>query len=450
MNVFAKYTKLAMLSCICLLFLGAVMVPDSVAAVASFDPAKISDMSDYDPIKPVFPTSEDTFKIGLMEPFSGPAAANGKYYWLTNSWVVHDLNKRGGIKVDGKMKKIEIIKGDTQAKPAITKKTAEKLCLEDKVNVLVGTSGSHLCAVIESVAKKYKTLFHMPTSLSIALLNGKNFNRYSFRSCLNTETFGLAMAYYYSKRPEKKFYIMNQDYSYGHELAGVFKAGLKKYYPDAEVVGEAFHPLFLKDFAPYITKVQGSGAEVIFTGDWTPDGFNLVKQAVGMGLKMPVANIYIDNRPLMEMIGGPTGTIMFNGNDYMVSVETPENNALIKSWHESQKNWSAPYDTDEFLWPVTIFGRCVDSAYWFFNVVERAGTTDPEKIIETWEGDEYKGLVGTLKMRACDHQAVRDVFVTQFEFPNKWHDKGASYGKAAVIQAQHCTPAVAPDLERCK
>ncbi len=445
-----RFKEVALIVCLGLFLMCGMFLPASAGAIPAFDAAKLSDMSDFDPINPVFPTDGDTFKIGLMEPFSGPAAANGKYYWLTNSWVVHDLNKRGGIKVDGKMKKIQLIKGDTQAKPAITKKEAEKLCLEDKVNVLVGTSASHLCAVIASVAKKYKTMFHIPTSLSVALLDAKNFNRYTFRSCLNTETFGLAMAYYYSKRPEKKFYILNQDYSYGHELAAIFKAALKKYNPDAVVVGEAFHPLFLKDFAPYITKVQGAGAEVIFTGDWTPDGFNLVKQAVQMGLKLPVANIYIDNRPLMEMIGGPTGTIMFNGNDYMVSVETPQNEAVIKSWHASQKNWSAPYETDEFLWPVTIFGRCIDSAYWFFDVVERAGSTDPEKIIATWEGDEYIGLVGKLKMRACDHQAIRDIFVTQFEFPNKWHDKGASYGNPTVIPAKFCTPSVPADLDRCK
>ena len=43
-------------------------------------------------------------------------------------------------------------------------------------------------------------------------------------TCLNSIMFGDAMAYFYSKRPEKKFYILCQDYLFGHEMATGFKA----------------------------------------------------------------------------------------------------------------------------------------------------------------------------------------------------------------------------------
>ena len=120
-------------------------------------------------------------------------------------------------------------------------------------------------------------------SLSPALMDGKNFNRYTFRTCLNTHVFGEGMAYYFARRPEKKFYILNQDYSYGHDMAEGFKRGLKKHKPDAVIVGEAYHPLFLKDFAPYLTKVQGAGAEVIFSGDWDAGRTDNVETGRGNG-----------------------------------------------------------------------------------------------------------------------------------------------------------------------
>ena len=53
-------------------------------------------------------------------------------------------------------------------------------------------------------------------------------------------------------------------------MADGFKKGLKEYYPEAQIVGEDYHKLFLTDFAPYLTKIKASGAEVIFTGDWIP------------------------------------------------------------------------------------------------------------------------------------------------------------------------------------
>ena len=48
------------------------------------------------------------------------------------------------------------------------------------------------------------------------------------------------------------------------------------------------------------------------------------------------------------------------------------------------------------------------SAYWLFSVIERAKSTDPEKIIKVWEGDIYQYPNGKIvKMRACDHKTIQ-------------------------------------------
>ena len=91
----------------------------------------------------------------------------------------------------------------------------EKLCLEDKVDILAGVTGSHLTLIVQNVAKKYKLPFMSYAGYSDELMNGANFNRYTFRVRQNTSMFG-ALGYYYSKRPEKKFYILCQDYAFGH------------------------------------------------------------------------------------------------------------------------------------------------------------------------------------------------------------------------------------------
>ncbi len=67
--------------------------------------------------------------------------------------------------------------------------------------------------------------------------------------------------------------------------------------------------------------------------------------------------------------------------------------------------------------------------YWLIDVIQRAGSTDPEKIIQIWEGDEWNSIAGPLKMRACDHQVIMDLYVTEFVYPNKWYEGCACYGK---------------------
>jgi ABC-type branched-subunit amino acid transport system substrate-binding protein len=265
-------------------------VTDRLAkANAAFDVEKMSDMSDFDPSSWVSPTG-DTIKVAGVASFSGPSAINGQFYWGTVSWVAHDLNKRGGILVDGKKRLVEVIKGDTMGKVDVAKKVCERMILQEKVHVLWGTDGSHIMKVINEVANKYKVIAMNASNTSDDIQNAENFGRYSFQTGFSSDQVARGLAYYYGmiRKQEKKFYILCQDYGFGHTFADGFKRGLKMCYPEAQIVGEDYHNLFLTDFASYLAQIKSSGAEVIFTGDWVPDAANLAKQSRRWGLTCPL------------------------------------------------------------------------------------------------------------------------------------------------------------------
>jgi len=54
-----------------------------------------------------------------------------------------------------------------------------------------------------------------------------------------------------------------------------------------------------------MTKIKGSRAEVIFTGDWEPDAGNFLKQARNLGVKLPFANLYMDHPSPLSAVGPP-------------------------------------------------------------------------------------------------------------------------------------------------
>src|SRR3990172_13156106 len=98
--------------CILSFFSLTVFSPSRATAVnAAFDVNKMGDMSDFDPNNPVIPTG-DTIKIAIVASFSGPAAIVGQIYYISVLWAAHDINKRGGILVDGKRKMIEVIRAN--------------------------------------------------------------------------------------------------------------------------------------------------------------------------------------------------------------------------------------------------------------------------------------------------------------------------------------------------
>jgi len=441
--------------------------PARVLAVdAKLDLSKVSDMSDFDPDNPVIPTG-DTIKIAVVGPFSGPAAIIGQAYYIGVLWPAHDINKRGGIMVDGKKKLIEVIKADTMSKPDQCKKICERMVLQEKVNVLWGTAGSNLMKIVNEVANKYKVIAMDAAALSDELYDATNFTRYSFMTAWSTGQVGRGMAYYYGqiRKKEKKFYILCQDYLFGHDLADGFKRGLKEYYPEAEIVGEDYHKLFLTDFAPYLTKIKASGAEVIYTGDWIPDAANLLKQARQMGIDLPFANIYMNDPNLLHEVGveGTKGLVQLSwyGTENP-TFKTQEQIDYYKKWHDQWKTWKAPYNTLLFEHPTGDIGSYIEQTYWLFSVIERAGSVDPEKIVKVWEGDTYQYGNGKIqKMRACDHKTIQDLTIFEYVPPDEqkqsfnippyyWYEGCSAPGPAFNIPAAKILPWMDPNLERCK
>jgi branched-chain amino acid transport system substrate-binding protein len=433
---------------------------------AAYDASKMGDWADFDPSTVVSPTG-DTIRIAVVASFSGPSALNGALYWLNTQWVAWDINRRGGIYVDGKKKLIEIIKADHMGKADQCKKICERMILQEKVNALWGTDASSMMRIINEVANKYKVIAVNAMCLADSLMDGTNFSRYAFQATYSTEQVGRAFAYYYSQRKkEKKFYILCQDYSFGHEIAEGFKKGLKEYYPEGEVVGEDYHKLFLTDFAPYIEKIKAAGAEAIFTGNWDPDAGNVLKQSRQMNVMLPYANIYMDSPTNAHEVGvegtkGLTtlGTFLIANPQF----KTPGYIKMAKAWNTQWNNkWkTAPYNSRGFEHYTGNYGAWTGSLYWFLSVMERAKTTDPEKIIQLWENDTYQLVNGKVwRMRACDHKLIEDLSITEFvpweeqkvavNVPPYYWFKGCSfYGPVTMIPAAKVLPWMDQKLDRC-
>jgi len=448
-------------------------IPGSMAekvpkANAAFNAGKMSDMSDFDPATWVSPKG-DTIKIALVAPFSGPAAINSQYYWVCLTWVAHDLNKKGGVFVDGKKKLVEIIKADSMSKADQTKKVCERMVLQEKAHVLWGTPSSALMKVMNEVAAKYKVISVNAMSLADELMDASNFSRYAFMSTWSAEQVGRAVAYYYGqiRKKETKFYILNQDYSFGHDTAAGFKKGLKEYYPDAQLVGEDYHKLFLTDFAPYLEKIKASGTEVIYTTDWDPDGRNLIKQARQMNVMNPLATIYVEIPTMLQEVGVKAAVGLVSLNPFSTvnpHFKTPEHIKFYKAWNNQWRNkWKTdPFNTSTFEHPLGQLSTWMMNFYWLLNVMERAQSTDAEKIIATWENDTYQIVSGKiLKMRACDHKTIQDLSIIEFVAPEQqkvsynippyhWYKDAAFYGPTYSIPAAKILPKMDQSLDRCK
>ena len=446
---------------------GTAKVQASPAAKAAFDANKMGNMEGWDPANWVNPEG-DTIRVAIVWPHSGPGALNGQMAWMCATFVAYDINARGGILVDGKKKKIALFKADSQSRPDIAKKICERMVLQEKVHVMIGTSGSNIMKIINEVANKYKVIALNIGSLSDDLQDATNFSRYAFMTSDSTESVGRGVAYFYGqvRKKEKKFYILCQDYSFGRELAQGFKKGLKEYYPEAEIVGEDYHKLFLTDFAPYLTKIKASGADVIYTGDWSPDAANLLKQSRQMGITIPFANLFMDEPNMLAEVGIEGTKGLMNIKHFEMAGPAFNNPGMKKyytAWNNEWKKFKTPpFNSVTFTYPWGTYGFWTQQMYWLYSVIERAGSTDAEKIIPVFEGDSYQFVSGRVsKMRACDHKAIQGFRMCEFVEPEQqkismnmppyyWVENSSMCGPSWDIPAERVVPWMDENLDRCK
>ena len=92
------------------------------------------------------------YKIGTLQPLSGAAAAGGKTALVGTQMAVDRINKAGGI--NGRP--IELIVADYESKPDVGRRKAEKLVVEDKVDVHEGGFLSNVCLACMPVFDEHK------------------------------------------------------------------------------------------------------------------------------------------------------------------------------------------------------------------------------------------------------------------------------------------------------
>ena len=140
------------------------------------------------------------------------------------------------------------------------------------------------------------------------------------------------LANYFASSPYKRFYILNQDYAFGHAVAESFKKIFQKVKKaDQEIVGEDYHPMATKDFGPYVTKAIAAKPDVIITGNFGPDLPNLMKQARDLGLKAIFGSYYLDNPTYMNQ-AREAGLGSVTAELYLATLKTKKNEEFVKAW----------------------------------------------------------------------------------------------------------------------
>src|SRR6202023_468049 len=163
------------------------------------------------------------YKIGTLQPLSGAAAAGGKTALVGTQMAVDRINKSGGI--NGRP--IELIVADYESKPDVGRRKAEKLVVEDNIDIQCGGFLSNVCLACMPVWEEAK-IVNMITVCLDTTITGSKCNRYTFRPFDYAPAQAVAFAPYLVNSLGKKWHILYADYSWGQSTRDAYAAQIKK------------------------------------------------------------------------------------------------------------------------------------------------------------------------------------------------------------------------------
>ncbi len=355
------------------------------------------------------------YKIGTLQPLSGAAAAGGKTALVGTQMAVDRINKAGGISG----RPIELLIADYESKPDVGRRKAEKLVVEDNIDIHEGGFLSNVCLACMPVWEEHKIVNMIGVCLDTTITTSKC-SKYTFRPFDYAPSQAVGFAPYLVGKLGKRWHIAYADYSWGQSTRDAYAEQIKK--AGGEVTGTTGIPLGTADMTPFLSKITGDfdGLFGIFFGK---DGVTIGNQAFDLVLTKKYnwdgagANAESTNLPALgNKIEGFIGI-----NRYIPVFDAPLNTPSHKKFFDDAVARLKQIDPSGPL-P----DRYVQSNFEAINAlklgIEKSGfqgRADTPKLIAALEGLEMKEgddfPQGDKVLRKEDHQAMLRQFIFQIK-----------------------------------
>jgi len=373
-------------------------------------------------------SADDTIKIALIEPLSGPVAAVGRDSLEGFEFYADRINAAGGV-LGGR--KIEIVPFDNVMNAEKTTQQLRKAIDQNIRFVAQGVGSNHALNIIKALQKYNKrnpgkeVMYFNYAAVTTSFTN-ELCMFWHFRFDHNVDQKVAALTTFMNKDPAvKKVYMINQNYAYGQSFQQAAHKYLKERAPKTELVGDEMIVPFGKvlDFTPYIAKIKASGADTVLTGNWGPDASRLISAGADAGLQVKYYSIYAGIPAAMNSMGTKVSTF----TPVLQVTESHENDPGEPDWLiDIENDFMAKYNKSTYSDRTRIMFEMLVKAF------NKAGSADPVAVGYALEGMTNRGAHGDAWMRTDDHQIHFPMVVSHISTDVKrpFIYNGENYGMA--------------------
>lgn len=340
--------------------------------------------------------SADDLKIALIYGKSGPLEAYAKQT-ETGLRMGLEYATKNTMTVDGR--KIVLITKDDQGKPDLAKAALAEAYQDDKVDIAIGTTASGAALAMLPIAEENKKVLIVEPAVADAI-TGEKWNRYIFRTGRNSSQDAIANAVAIGKQGVT-IATLGQDNAFGRDGVSAFKEALAK--TGATLAAEEYVPPTTTDFTAAGQRLFDAlkdkpGRKIIWV-IWAGGGDPLTKlqdmDPKRYSIELSTGSNILPALAAYKRLPGMEGAAYY----YYGIPKNPINDWLVA---EHQKRFNTPPD----FFTAGGFAAAMAAV----TAVEKAKSTDTEKLIAVMEGMEFDTPKGKMVFRKEDHQALQSMY----------------------------------------
>ena len=339
----------------------------------------------------------NTVTIGVFEPASGDNGAGGKQETLGVQYanIVQPTVEIGGKTYNVVVKYVDNESSNDKA-PSAAAELVNAGC-----SIVLGSYGSGVSIAGGPTFEEAGIPAVGITCTNPQVTEG---NKYYFRICFLDPFQGTVLANYaFSELGVNKAYCLNK-------LGDDYSGGLVNYFIEAfeALGGEYVHEEFPdgnSDFTSYVANAKAADCGVFFSPVSTEAAQLIIDQVVAQGASFPLlAGDTWDSNVILQAA---------KGKDVNVTVTTfyPEGadadfDFNFKNWLNNDSTALANNGGDDTVAAVTAMGY--DAYFFALAALQKAGTTDPAKVMDAIWSTEIDGVTGPIALEQENGDAIRN------------------------------------------
>jgi branched-chain amino acid transport system substrate-binding protein len=341
---------------------------------------------------------DGNFKIGLILPMTGQQASTGRQIEAAARLYM----AQNGDTVAGR--KIELIVKDDTSVPDVTKRIAQELVVNDKVNVLAGfgiTPSALATAPIATQSKTPQVVMAAATS-SITLASP-----YIVRTSFTLPQAAVGLADWAPKNGIKKVVTLVSDYGPGIDAEKYFK---ERFSFNGGVTTESLRvPLRNPDFAPFLQKVRDLKPDALFVFVPSGAGAAVMKQFLerGMdkaGIKLIGTGDVTDDDQLNDMGDGALGVV--TSHHYSAAHPSATNKKFVEAFGKANKG----------LRPNFMAVGGYDGMRVIYEALKATkGKGDGDALLAAMKGQIFESPRGPMFIDAQTRDVVQNIYLRKVE-----------------------------------